>query len=268
MKKILIIFIIITSLALSFILILNATESDPPPPEECPFSLPEQGNLDGSLLRNDRTTEFINKIQLNEGNIITGETVTERVLQIAQVAAKCEVTLGSCGNSVKTISWLAGVQGLERGTTAEVPGKMEGDAGTSIRAISGDQGREICAIHCGRADCLKPCTDDALEKPNYEKKSEIYDKLKDEIRESGQTEKWPNLWASLLQPGDGFVVYNSTSEPQGSHYAIFMGWEDEEIGKAKVIQGAWGKVVQEGFIYVKDNARNVRRPLLRITRPE
>lgn len=270
-KKILIFFAIAAALALSFIFILNATETSPPPPEGCPFSLPEQGNLDGRLMRNPRTNEFIRKIQDNEGNAITGTTTAERVIQIAHLAVKCEVTLGSCGNTVGTFSWLAGVQGLERITTTDdrrgEEGQIAGRSGTSIREISREQTHDICAINCGLADCSKPCTEASQDMSGYEKRRKVYSELKDEIQERGQSEEWPDLWANLLQPGDGIVVYNVTSEPGGSHYAIFLGWEDEEAGKANVIEGAWGKLVEEDFIYLK-KAHGARRPLLKITRPE
>jgi hypothetical protein len=165
--------------------------------------------------------------------------------------------LGSCGKTSENINGIVGISGR----------------GQARREISGEQMRYLCTLNCGArtgvdnpCEAVKksgredvPCLDSARTMPASTKKSEVYDKFKSEI--SG----WPDSWADELQPGDSFAVFNGNSDPPGNHTAIFMGWISE--GRAKVIQGAWGRLVNEGSICIKSTCSSPS-PLVRTFRAE
>ncbi|MBI5072118.1 hypothetical protein HZB93_04515 [Candidatus Falkowbacteria bacterium] len=221
---------------------------------ECPISLPESS--DENWTTNPRTKEFLDKI----GTVVTGSTPREKVIQIAEAAAKCGVTLGSCGKTSENINNLAGVGGgMSRGR--------------SIHEISVTQRKYLCTLNCGaRVDVSHPCDpvhkegredipclQDARNLPASSKKTDVYNKLKSEIS------NWPDSWADDLEPGDSFVVFNGNSDPPGNHTAIFMGWASE--GRAKVIQGAYGRLVNENTICIKSNCPTPS-PLVIIFKPQ
>ncbi|MFA5413161.1 MAG: pilin [Patescibacteria group bacterium] len=236
----------------------NTSESEVVPDTftDCPITLPPDPDDEltkKEWTRNPRTQNFISDIS----TVITGTTPREKVIQIAQAAVKCGVTLGSCGKTSENINQIAGISGR----------------GQARHEISGEQMKYLCALNCGArtgidnpCEAVKkagrddiPCLDSARSVPASTKKTDVYDKFKSEIA------NWPDSWANELQPGDSFAVFNGNSDPPGNHTAIFMGWASE--GRARVIQGAWGRLVNEGTICIKSTCSNPS-PLVRTFRAE
>lgn len=217
----------------------------------CPVSLsvaPTQNSP-----REPRTQEFLQKIS----SVITGSTVRERVLQIAEAAAKCGVHMGACGKTGETINGAAGVSGL----------------GRQLRtgSLNLEQANWLITLNC-RANLLnKPACRNrpSIEIPNCPANTKCVVAARAMAAAKFRTEipGWPDSFANQLQPGDAFWVYYAIPEPGGQHTAIFMGWEGNF---AKVVQGAIGKLVNEGKICIKSESGCGGRfyPITRIFKPE
>lgn len=228
-------------------------ESNRPAPQsfpDCPIDL-SAPHVEGEGPNNPRAQEFKQKIM----TVITGVTPREKVVQLAQAALKCGVTLGSCGKFSENINALAGISGR----------------GSSLHEITGDQMKFLCKLNCGDRPSVSnicvspreaPCLSEARSIPTAEKKKTVYDKLKNEISGSrGCATTWPDCWANDLEIGDSFVIFNANSDPPGNHTAIFLGWASE--GKAYTINGAAGRVPWEHTWCIKSTCPNPY-PLVRV----
>lgn len=214
---------------------------------DCPIELSEAAAFKRPD-RETRTTEFYDKI----GSAITGASVTERIMAIADAASKCGVHFGACGRTAGTINVLAGVGGSECLSAS----KGCWNWGKQQHAVSKEQIKYFETVRCtkhneGSSDCVSS---------NREATAKVYEKLKGEM-DAG----WPDTWANELEAGDTIIVYNGNSSRFGTHAAIFVGWASG--GKAQIIQGAYKKTVWEGTICIKSEcSRPV--PLIKTYKPQ
>ena len=213
------------------------SEALPPGPlptfDSCPVTLEEPylpPELKPNAATEPRTEEFKAKIL----PLVAGKSTREKVVDLAQAASLCGVTMGSCGKTVMTINSLAGISG--RG--AKRP-----------HTISKDQMQYLSEINCSKGS-QKSCYSNA--------KNQAYTKFANEIP------GWPDSWANELQAGDAFTVFNGNSSKFGTHAAIFMGWQGNW---AKIVQGSYGKDVRTGKICIKSGCANPT-PLVRTFKPE
>ncbi|OGL73415.1 hypothetical protein A3F28_00880 [Candidatus Uhrbacteria bacterium RIFCSPHIGHO2_12_FULL_57_11] len=197
--------------------VANAQETDEAPtptPGGCPFTFvnPYTPNLGRHPELHPRNLEFKEKV--NE--LLTGITSKrERVVKIAELAAKCEMKLGACGNVTKTINQIAG----DTSKTGQ---------GTQTNGVGGDRVRFLKQINCSTRNPDRP--PGCVRNPTAARRA-AYAKFKTELAD------WPDSWANDLQAGDSFAIFNAQPGLAGQHAAIFMGWANEARGIAKVIQG-------------------------------
>lgn len=196
--------------------VANAQETNviPASPYGCPFTFvnPYTASLGQFPEQHLHNLEFKEKVT----ELLTGITSKrERVLIIADLAAKCELKLGACGNATKTINQIAG-------DTSET------GQGTKTNAIGPDKIRYLKNINCSIENPNRP--PGCVRNPPAARR-DAYVKFRRELSD------WPDSWAADLQEGDTFWVFNAQPGPAGQHAAIFMGWADEAGGIANVVQG-------------------------------
>jgi hypothetical protein len=200
---------------------------------DCPITLNEPCVAGSGVgLNNPRAKEFLEKIK----EILGGETAREKVLKIADAATKCGVVLGCCGKTVEQINEVAGISG--KGPEREGIGSNN----------------PLCAINCNSPG--KTCRDLAessecgkVPPSRPEKRQEVFELNRE--RNPG----YPDEWLNLLEPGDAFDMYVANSAVGGQHAVIFVGWE-EGREKAKVVEGASGKLVKYGSWCIKSTCPN------------
>jgi hypothetical protein len=194
------------------------------PAEDCPISLDSKVDLDKS--DGARTQEFKERIP----SILTpGMPDREKIVRVAEAAAKCGVHFGSCGNTVETIFGIVGL-----------PTRSYNKIG-----ISNEQMLYLDTIKCPRGSD-RGCARQA--------KTTAYDKFKTEIP------GWPGSYMQALEPGDRMTVFIAGSGPNGTHSTIFLRWKS--WGTAEVLQGAWGELVKTGDICVA--GCGIPSPLVRV----
>jgi hypothetical protein len=195
----------------------TAPEAGAPTPSfnGCPIALTEPAIKQKN---SPRTKEFQEKI----GSVITGSTVGEKIIQVAEAAAKCGVNFGYCGLTADTIYKLAA------NTSIYSKG--------SVKTISKEQTNYLATMKCqSDTGC------------NYKEKiSQVFQKLSSEIGNG-----WPDSWANKLKPGDVIVIFNANSaDTYGTHSAIFMGWTGG--GMAQIIEGGTPKgYASQGSVCLK-----------------
>ena len=241
----------VTSAALTFPELLTTTidttdTTDPaasPPPAstftECPISLTEPFVARRNAQTDPRTAEFKQKII----SAVSGATPRDRVVQIADAAQKCGVSLGSCGLTAGTIYELAGAPTRTAHGLSTAQLSYLNTLNTNARATG-------------------PC--DSTCKRNL--KSTVYNKFKQQIG------GYPDSWVEDLQPGDHLVFFNANFDPspraranRGGHAVIFMGWTSGN--RAKIVQGNWGAIVKGGTICIKSSCSSPS-PLMAVYKPE
>ncbi len=222
----------------------------------CPITLTDTATFVAPH-KEPRTLEFYKKV----GSIIKTTSPTEKVVQIAEAAAKCGVHLGSCGRTAGTILALAGVvdptclQGGKKGKGClDVKGK-------TVFAIPQSDRKWLSTVKCNAKDSkgvpitpMSPCAN-----TQKEARQIVYDKFKKMMPAN-----WPDSVANSLQPGDYVIVYNGNSSLRGTHAALFIGWGSG--GRAQVIQGSWGRVASIGTVCIKSECSSPEA-LMEITRP-
>ena len=210
----------------------SALPPGPPPSfDSCPVSL-EEPYLAPEQKPNSNTEPRTEEFKAKISPIVAGKSTRQRIVDIAQAAALCGMTMGSCGKTVLTINSLAGVSGR----------------GKKTHSISNEQMQYLKTINCSSGS-PKSCYTNA--------KTAAYTKFANEIP------GWPDAWANELQAGDAITVFNANSSQFGTHAAIFMGWEGNW---AQVIQGSYGKDVKTGKICIKSGCGNPT-PLVRTFKP-
>ncbi len=183
-----------------------------------------------------RRTEYLEKV----ATIVGDGDIRQRVLRVAEASAKCGVSLGSCGKTAEVIFDSAGHDYRDR------RGRQ------TQREVSGVSGY-LDSIKCARGlerDARIECKRNAKELAYARMASTI----------SG----WPEAWTNTLEPGDRIVIFNANSSIAGLHSAIFMGWAGS--GRARVVQGAWHRLVNEGTICLT-TACEGPSPLIRVFQP-
>ena len=176
-----------------------------------------------------RGTEFLGAMTTLLG---TGGTSRDRVLRLAEGAAKCGVALGSCGHTAETIY-----------TTAGSPARGH-QTHTIPQEIIVEMGRHKCE-HYSR-DCNQPAI------------AAMFQYTRDRVP------SWPTGWTNELQAGDVITIFNANSDGFGLHRAVFMGWAS--AGRAQVVQGAYGRLVRDGTICLTTDCPNPQ-PLVRTFQP-
>lgn len=199
---------------------------------DCPIILNEPCVAGSGVGPNNaRGKEFLEKIKGTLG----GETARQKVLKIADAATKCGVVLGSCGKTVEQINGVAGISG-------------KGPKRKGLR-----DNNLLCAINCDSPG--KTCQNlldshaQCGQAPGAPKRKEAFEK----IREGNPG--YPDEWTNLLEPGDAFDMYAVNSAVGGQHAVIFIGWEGDGK-KARVMEGASGKLVKYGSWCIKSTCPN------------
>lgn len=211
--------------------------------QDCPITLNAAATKNSP--REPRSVEFLEKI----GSFLTGPTVRERVVQAAQAAAKCGVHFGACITTAETINGAAGVNGLGRQTSG----------------LDTTQGRWLVSLNCrAKLLTLSGCAGaENINIPNCQPGQKCAAAARAMAIQKFRTEipGWPDSFVNQLEPGDVFWVYYANNALAGQHTAIFMGWEGN---KAKVVQGAYQQLVNEGSICIKNGCGANIYPVTRI----
>jgi hypothetical protein len=214
---------------------ITFTPPAPNPYGSCPVVLNNAITTSPRYLpRDSRVTEFLTKA----ATAITARDTRARVIAVSQAAVACEMHMGSCGNSTKTVNQFAGV----------------GGAGRSRHSIGSESVRFLTQIN---QDCVRNHPGDRTCKLNA--RGQAYQRF------SSQIQGWPNDWARDLQPGDHIWIYTAHSGGAGQHAAIFLGWDGP--GRARVFNGAFSKNVRESTFCITTDCRNLY-PITQIWSPD
>ncbi len=223
-----------------------------------------------------RTLEFYSKIE----TVITGQTTGDRILQVADAAAKCGVRFGSCGRTAGTIFSLAGVETpkypktclyTKGGCKTQENTETIFSWPTNINSMSREQ--TDCQTTCkDKGKRSKECVD-----ARAASTKKILDALVYTLSETKLTEA-----IKKMRPGDAFWIYNGNGDVcRGNHAMIFDKWLSD--GRAQVIQGqvqqfqttdpnkrySDGQVVYGAICITADcSTKFVRKPISRIFRPK
>lgn len=254
----------------------DATEiiNDTPKFTSCPITLESPLESKAKLPNQEaRTLEFFSKID----PVITGQTQADRILQVADAAAKCGVRFGSCGRTDGTIYSLAGVVTekypktclyTNGGCKTQENTKTIFGWPTNINRMSREQ-----------TECEEICKNKGTECTDARTAStkKVMDALILALTEEKLTEA-----INQLRPGDAFWIYNANgSVCRGNHAMIFDKWLSD--GRAQVIQGmvqqfstndpkqrySDGQVVYGAVcITQKCSDKFSRKPISRIFRPK
>ncbi len=146
--------------------------------------------------------------------------------------------MGSCGNSVKTIYEIAGIN------NSGVPQRTVGSSG--VRFLMGIN-QDCVTNHAGSRECKTNARAAAAR------------------QFSAQNSGWPNAWAADLQPGDHLWIYTAHSGDAGQHATIFLGWAGR--GRARVFNGQYAHLVKESTFCITTDCSNMY-PITNIWRPE
>jgi len=203
--------------------------------------------------------EFYQKMR--DRSVVTGSTVRQRVVQIADLAVACQATLGSCGRTAATIWTLAGVGDSSCLESANANCSGAQNSGTQMNGISTQQRLQIYGLNCNynpppaepragasttararyeralaanqalhsrydRSDCAPNSAGARAKFKAYMEAEAAAGRLRD---------NWPDGWADKLQPGDYVIVYNGNADLVGAHAVIFMGWKNRNY--ADIVQG-------------------------------
>lgn len=219
---------------------------------DCPLQLSSEPTFVAPE-KEPRTLEFYKQI----GQIVTTAVPpTERVIQIANAAAKCGVHFGSCGRTAGTVLALAGFgdSACLNGGAAYRKGCIS-VKGRTVFSIPYPDRKFLETVRCTKTNTASTCAPDGKTARKI-----VFDKYK-----SKMPPEWPDSIADGLQPGDYVIVYNGNTSLRGSHAALFVGWGSG--GRAQVIQGSWGKVVSMGTVCIKSSCSSPEA-LMEITRPQ
>lgn len=210
----------------------------PPPPNpysSCPVVLENAITTSPRYLpRDSRVQEFLTKVP----TVITARDTRARVIAAAQAAVACDMHMGSCGNSTKTVNGFAGVSG----------------AGRTRHSVGSDNVRFLTQIN---QDCAQNHPGDRNCKLNA--RAQAYQRFSSGIRD------WPNAWARDLQPGDHVWIYTAHRGGAGQHATIFLGWAGP--GRARVFNGAWESNVRESTFCITTDCRNLY-PITQVWSPD
>lgn len=210
----------------------------------CPVTLTETATSltappgRGRLFKNDpRTRQFFERMAALVAPI---SDMRERILRVADAAAKCGVHMNSCGSGAGAILSIAGV--------GHGPGCIDESAGHSCWAQEGSGMRTVSVVpntsiqyarkaKCGSTD--PKCPDN----PDCNASGPAAVAL---VRRQVQSAVpgYPDSFANKLQPGDIMWTYNANASCGGFHSSIFIGWAAN--GKAQVVQTSDGRPVGSG----------------------
>ena len=240
----------------------GGTGSATAPTGNCPISVPAQGDFNQPLRRNPRTRAFFDGI----GATLTGATIGEKIVQVANAAVQCQVTFDACGATAGAIWALAGV-GTRGPACLDAAGHgcwtQEQNGRYTLRELPRSIARPALAFRCpGREPCQGISYEGCMNStPDAVAHFREVARSSTEARMQG----YPDSWANLLQPGDIFHVYNGNDSCGANHAMIFVGWTAS--GRAQVIQGAYGRVAWASTVCVKAACGNYS-PITRIFRPQ
>ena len=227
---------------------------------DCPIEL-TRAKTSSNPSKDERANEFFAKIE----TAITGQTITDKITQIADAASKCGVEFGSCGRTVGTIYALAGATSHEcidsktdcnnwPNRSKQNISKSQMDIIIHAKCKTDEQITEMNSKE--KAQWGENSTDCKTDKK--EAKQMVYEKLKAEIP------GYPDTWADSLQPGDWLIFYNGNSSYSAAHSVLFLGWGKD--GKAQVIQGSYENQVKAGSVCIRSNC-SAPAPIMRIFSP-
>lgn len=215
-------------------------EAPPPGFSECPVTLTNpltlatSGSSKGKsylpTTKDPRTQEFFQKIVPH----ITGGTLIERLSKAGDAAVKCEVHLGTCGNTAAYIWAIAGAIDracLTKGCVVTTFGKGKNAKGISLPVQLAVKIRDLrCTNELKTKNPVFGCE----ENPScIDNNRQATDQVKEMIKQA--IPDYPQSWLKELRAGDYIHVYNGNVSCGGQHAAIFLGWASD--GKAQVVQG-------------------------------
>ncbi len=202
-----------------------------------------------------RNREFFSGI----GSVITGATTAERIAQISDAAAVCDVRFGSCGKTIETIAALAGTGNqscLTQGDTCRTyEGLMPQAHQIPLQDILQLSGF-VCGEGCGgnwvadNADCEQKFSETAISKAA-------------QLLIKSQGADYPDNWVNDLQPGDVIWYYNANSSCGGLHSVIFLGQASN--GLSQVISGSMNRNAKGHTACLSTSCANMR-PIVRVFR--
>jgi hypothetical protein len=245
----------------------------------CPFPNipPYTTNFIG--VNNRRTRAFVNAAL---STIRSQRTMRERIIKAAQLAIDCKIYFGSCGRSASSMYALAGIGDRRNNPPTEnssgclyedpmgcnllLPVKRAEESNDlmGIRNDSIVKGWFCDApLTIRQRNCVQPgMTNAAI--------NNVYQTLERNVPE------WPNRWADHFEPGDWLYIYVGNSTPTGAHSIIFLGWQDEEAGRAWIFEGRADEWPPDGYKGVRLNTmclksqcrpQNVVYPIIKVFAP-
>lgn len=216
----------------------------PPPPNpysSCPVSLSEPISTSPYRARDARVEEFLTEAS----SVISAGGARARVLAAAGAAVNCDIHMGSCGNSTRTINGFAGVSG----------------SGNRKFSIGSDNVRFLTET---TQNCVRTYPDSkSAERRNCKvrARASAYERFSSNL----SSENWPNGPAAMLEPGDHLWIYTVHSGGAGQHAMIFLGWAGP--GRARVFNGQWEGSVRESTFCITTDCRNLY-PITQIWSPD
>lgn len=202
-------------------------------PEYCAARGRPPGCSDNApALRNDpRYTAFVERAP----TFIQGGTPRDRVSQLGILAAQCQVSMGSCGDTAGTLRRMAGLGAYSQ------PAPLTSNQ-------SSDLIRQVQGLNCQGRRPASNCVNGA--RAAVERAREITRPTQDAI-------------ANALEPGDWMYVYNGNDgDNVGAHSITFLGWVDQS-GRARVVNGQWGRNVWASTVCLKTTCGNFQPILVR-----
>ena len=239
---------------------------------DCPFTLtnPLATGMLPPVSSDPRSLEFFDKVKA----VITGSSVSERIQQAGDAAAKCNVHLGYCGQVTGTIYTLAGVVNDPSCLTSKAKDvchpQDDPKQAKQIHYLTNAQMLYLIGLRCDHQNCCPPgntkCKEYPADSDCVKTQGEALTKARQFIAD-GVGNGYPDSWTNDLLPGDFLQVYNGNDSCGSGHSILFLGWGDG--GNAKVVTGQWGQSVKFGTQCLKKGSCNGGNflPLVRVFRP-
>jgi hypothetical protein len=236
-----------------------------PPGDYLLTALDTEGGCPMTLPIIERNAAFDSAVQ----PLLTGATVGEKILQAADIAVRCRMLLGFCGQAVGTVWTYAGV-GTKECLTGKNPKGKRLQCVTHEKDVTGKTihssiqlRREGLGLLCdSRPSCGTKITMN-VKCVSSRDAAQIWMRKAARQKIGGD---YPDSWIKDIQPGDALIYFTGNNDCSGTHAAIFVGWENER-GMARVFQGQVGSLVSYGKHCLSPQCGNWY-PLTNIIRPK
>lgn len=201
----------------------------PPPNANCGNDHPLSES--DKRINNPRAVAFRERIS----SLLHSSSPGARTVEVAELAVKCGLHLGSCGTSALDIQQMAGARSVSILNNSALVNHFK-------------------APMCFDPGCRKieNCTPTPAST------------LVAEAR--GMVQGTQNATADDLQPGDWIQMFNANPSCGGGHSVIFLRWLDRQSGMAITSSGQWGTHVVENSYCLKTGCGNFH-PIYRVLRP-